>query len=188
MLKRFSIIGVTILVAFFYARYKYEVIHSQIESGVSEEASSDLILKNLPDISFETLEGETFSLREKSKKSGSKFLFVHFWGTWCAPCEAEFPELLKFISKVKNEKVVFYLVAINDEIPKIQSFLKRFKLLEKLDITFLIDNSGLYFEKFGTAKVPETYVFKIENYNSIHKFTGPQEWDKDYYLNFVDSL
>ena len=49
---------------------------------------------------------------------------VHFWATWCAPCEAELPEFIDLAKKF--EKITFFLIAVNDEEKKIHKFFKRF--------------------------------------------------------------
>ena len=191
MTKRFLIIGATLVVAFFYAHWCYETVQIQ-RGGLSAELGSKnegLVLKQLPDTSFKTLDGEDQSLRQIAKDSKEKSLFIHFWGTWCAPCEAEFPELLKFIRKTNKEKNKFLLVAINDKVPEVKKFLERFSgVLLNLNVKVLIDNDGKYFEKFGTAKVPETYVFETKSFNAIEKFTGPQNWLGDYYQKFSEAL
>ncbi len=191
MLKRFLIIGATLLVAFFYAYWSYQTV--QVQRGrVSGELGSvnkGLVLKQLPDTSFEDLAGEEASLRKIAADSTEKNLYIHFWGTWCAPCEAEFPELLKFIQKTDKLKNKFLLVAINDEVPKVNKFLDRYKsIMTKLNIQVLIDNDGKYFKRFGTAKVPETYVFESKTFNAIEKFTGPQNWLGNYYIKFSQAL
>ncbi len=191
MLKRILIIGATLLVAFFYAYWSYESVqvHRSSIGGDIGTPNEGLVLKQLPDTSFKSLDGEEKALREIAKNAKEKNLYIHFWGTWCAPCEAEFPELLKFIQGTDSSKNKFLLVAINDEVPKIKKFLERYNsILSKLNTEVLIDNDGRYFERFGTAKVPETYVFTTKDLKSIEKFTGPQNWLGDYYLKFSKAL
>ena len=40
--------------------------------------------------------------------------FVHFWATWCAPCEKELPDLLKFALN-ENKTITFLFISVNDE-------------------------------------------------------------------------
>ena len=35
-----------------------------------------------------------------------KVVVLHFWGTWCPPCRAEFPEFVKLANKFENESRV----------------------------------------------------------------------------------
>jgi thiol-disulfide isomerase/thioredoxin len=35
-----------------------------------------------------------------------KVVVLHFWGTWCPPCRAEFPEFVKLAKKFENESRV----------------------------------------------------------------------------------
>lgn len=45
--------------------------------------------------------------------SNDKPLLVNFWATWCVPCLAEFPELVKIDGDYKN-KIDFVVVSLDD--------------------------------------------------------------------------
>ena len=83
-------------------------------------------------------------------------MFVHFWGTWCAPCEAELPEFVNFIQK-NQDKGVKAILIIQDEEAKNEKVLKKFWKFPSF--TVLTDKSGRCNGRFGTVKVPETYLF-----------------------------
>ncbi|MCB9094972.1 MAG: TlpA family protein disulfide reductase [Halobacteriovoraceae bacterium] len=189
MAKRLLAIVATMLIAFGYAFYTHQKIQKMIvsEQGSEKEA---LVLKSVPDANFERLNGEKINLRTFISQESKKYIFVHFWGTWCAPCEVEFPALLKFIRKAKAHNANFYLVAVNDEVKKVKKFLDRFKSeFETLgNVEIFVENNGEFFEKFGTAKVPETYVFESQTLEALKKFVGPQEWENVYYLDWLRSL
>ncbi len=59
-----------------------------IADGVDEYARSG----------FTELTAETFPpwIREFAQSSGSRFVVVNIWATWCEPCRQEMPELLRF--------------------------------------------------------------------------------------------
>ncbi len=73
----------------------------------------------MPAALFTTLEGDTFDLNQV-KDSGTKAILIHFWATWCGPCETELPDLLNFINE-QNGDVAYLIVAINDEVPKLRN-------------------------------------------------------------------
>lgn len=146
--------------------------------------NSSFVLKELPAFNVKDVSsGEELS--SNAFAANSRALFVHIWGTWCAPCEKEMPEFLAYAAKVESEGLKFLLVAVNDEEPKIKKFLTRFPNIPK-NVTFAIDTQNVVMDLLGTLKVPETFLF-ASNGRTINKFIGPQDWLADSYvtrLNF----
>ena len=60
-----------------------------------------------PEIDLPTLAGG----RVKLSKLRGQAVIVSFWGTWCPPCRAEFPELVKL--HVKHGPSGLYVLAVN---------------------------------------------------------------------------
>src|SRR5699024_9694391 len=60
-----------------------------------------------PDFELKTLDGETVRL---SDYRGER-VFVNFWATWCPPCRAEIPDLLKLY---ENKDVEILAVDLSD--------------------------------------------------------------------------
>jgi cytochrome c biogenesis protein CcmG, thiol:disulfide interchange protein DsbE len=142
----------------------------------------------LPPSEFSTLEGQPLLLHSLYEEP-LDLLVVHFWGTWCAPCEAELPDLLNFIKRYEGQpRVRFVLVAVNDDIIKIQKHLKSMPVPRQAPILWLLDNNNVFREAFGTTRVPETYVFSSDK-KTLRKFVGPQEWNKPMFFQlFADLL
>lgn len=131
---------------------------------------------------------EKFSFNEFVGKD--EFLFVHFWATWCAPCEIEFPELVELIQILKNNpKIKFALVAVNDDLTKVKKFLAKYKLdYQKIQQQLLIlEDKGTEFNKFGTYKLPETLLFDSKK-STVRKFTGQQAWSQRHLVDYFNSL
>ncbi|MEU0637216.1 TlpA disulfide reductase family protein [Streptomyces albidoflavus] len=63
--------------------------------------------KDAPAISGETLDGATFDLADHK----GKVVVVNVWGSWCAPCRAEAPNLVKVAEDTADQGVQF--VGIN---------------------------------------------------------------------------
>ena len=180
MLNRIIIIGLIILSAVGYSIYQKNSLESQL---ASKESS---ILNKLPMGVFETLAGKPFDPNELySERLG--LLVVHFWGTWCAPCEAELPELLTFIKRFEGRSdVKFLLVAVNDEKFKIEKHLKTLSIPAS-SIVWLIDNKNVHRDIYGTTRVPETYVFSSDK-TTLRKYMGPQEWNKTMFFQSFDEF
>lgn len=167
----FSIISIAIGYSF-YTKNKIDNYFSQPEASAQTS-----ILKGLPSFQVFDLKGNT--VNSDSFKTNSKGYYIHIWGTWCGPCEVEFGDLLGFASKLENRNVIFYLIAVNDEVVKIEKFLKRYKTIPN-NVRVLIDQNNQVMDKFGTFKVPETFLFSPNN-EALNKYVGPQEWLQEIY-------
>jgi cytochrome c biogenesis protein CcmG/thiol:disulfide interchange protein DsbE len=171
--KLFIIVAI-ISITFGYAYYQRGEIHG---IGV---AGKGLILQKLPMFTIQDVETQNPLTPKELVGDGARGAFVHFWGTWCAPCEAELPSFLSFAKKFENSGVKFLLLAVNDELPKVKKFLRRFSKTMPSNVLLGIDVDGVTLDLFGTVKVPETYLFNA-SLKHLNKFIGPQDWEKPYY-------
>jgi thiol-disulfide isomerase/thioredoxin len=66
-------------------------------------------------------------LRALRKNAGGKFRLINFWATWCAPCVAEFPELVKIHRMYRHREFEVVTVSANrpDEEARVLEFLKK---------------------------------------------------------------
>ena len=162
--------------------YSYHVRRKFV---VLEGHENTPILKSIPEIKFlDSFNNADFSFDLNSQKPiGS---VVHFWGTWCGPCETELPSFISLANEFEESNLKFYLIAVNDEKLKLKKFLKRFKTFPK-NIQIVLDNSGQAMASFGVVKVPETFVFN-ESGQTLKKFSGPQEWNFPYYHTLLKDI
>jgi cytochrome c biogenesis protein CcmG/thiol:disulfide interchange protein DsbE len=164
-----ALLGLT----FLYASYERKVFY-----GSSADNSAP-VLKVLPEFNVTSVESNQV-IKSTEFLTASTGVFLHIWGTWCAPCEKEMPEFLSYAAKVQNSGVKFLLVAVNDEEMKIKKFLTRFPNIPK-NVTFAIDKENRVMDQLGTLKVPETFLFSSTG-KHINKFIGPQDWLSESYV------
>jgi cytochrome c biogenesis protein CcmG/thiol:disulfide interchange protein DsbE len=140
-------------------------------ASFQESQKSGTVITKYPKVSFQTIDKKSnydFYSTDFSKND----LFVHFWATWCGPCEAEFPKLEKLVQEAKSKNIKFLFVAVNDKVKDIKKFLKRFP---NLDVQIVVDQDFIHQSHFGTYKLPETFLFD-KNSQIIKKFTGAKNW------------
>ena len=91
--QKILLIAALLLMTFLYAHYERKQFY-----GANDGALTAHVLKELPDF---TVIGSNPVKEIKSKEflEGARGVFVHIWGTWCAPCEKEMPEFLTYAEK-----------------------------------------------------------------------------------------
>ncbi len=173
--QKLLVILVLFLSTYFYALYEHNKYVKMDEENLSRP-----VLQNLPEFQLKSFpDGLVINHRDVLDKSSGGF-FIHIWGTWCGPCEEEMPQFLAYAEKVKTIGVKFYLVAVNDTHEKVSKFMARFGNLPS-NVQILIDQEQGIMAKFGTFKVPETYLFNSRGIH-VNKFTGPQDWLSESYV------
>lgn len=164
-----------------YTYYQWQKIGS-----LSSPQVNTTLLKELPDVPLKTFKGEDTSFYKELSNDQSKMILVHFWGTWCGPCETEMPSLLGFLKKFDLTKMRVLFVATNDQAQKIEKFFEKYGPLPD-KITLLIDNDEAYSRSFGSTRVPETFLFNSQK-SLIKQFSGPQDWSNPYYSGLFQDL
>lgn len=77
-----------------------------------------------PDFSFTSKDGEFISLEDLKGKT----ILIDFWGTWCKPCVAATPGLVKLQKKFAEQPVVFISVAENDREDQWAAYIEKNKM------------------------------------------------------------
>lgn len=124
-----------------------------------------LAQKRLPEADLFLLDGSVL----KHNSLENKIVIINLWGTWCAPCLAEIPELNKLEKEfAKNEQVIFLALA-KDEPEKLKKFLSRREFrFRQLDIN---KSNAKHFNTALLKMYPKTLVYNKEG-NLTQKFLG----------------
>ena len=80
--------------------------------------------KPIPDLTMTTLDGKTIT----SKDLAGKVVIVNFWATWCAPCRAEIPDLVKLQTQYKDHLVIIGVLSEDEPGPHVSRFAADYKM------------------------------------------------------------
>ncbi|MDA3956856.1 TlpA disulfide reductase family protein [Oceanispirochaeta sp.] len=89
------------------------------------------------------------------------FTILNFWATWCPPCRAEIPEIIRYTRDYKDvEDTRIRLIGINmtsteASISQVLDFIKA----QDINFPVLLDKNGEAAGRFGIKSVPTTIVF-----------------------------
>jgi len=107
--------------------------------------------KPAADFTLATLEGDSVQL---SKLRG-KVVMIDFWATWCGPCVAELPNLVKLYQKYSaNPDVVFLSIDTNEPATAIKPFMEK----NGYSFTVLIGNQTTVPQQYGVEAIPTKFL------------------------------
>lgn len=120
-----------------------------------------------PAFSLQGIDGKQYKVggQEKRGNQGNqgdvvqKPIWIHFWASWCGPCQSEAPDIAELAEKYKDQLDVYGINAtMYDNEKDVAAF------VEKYGLTFPIlkDEQGDIFKLFRGAALP-THVFIDEN-------------------------
>lgn len=110
-----------------------------------------------------------------------KIVLVNFWATWCAPCIDELPSLQALQRERPDIQVL--AVSIDDDPDAYAAFLKQYDI----NLLSVRDGSQGANLKYGSVKVPETYV--VDRNGIIRrKFISSQDWTSPEITGYLAKL
>ena len=110
--------------------------------------------------------------RDLSAPSG-KLLVVHFWATWCAPCEEELPGLVAWWTEAKADpRIELVAVSVDEDWQTVDGFLAK---RGGPDLPVALDAKKSAASAFGTEKFPETWFLSPAGEVLLHQ-VGAQDW------------
>ena len=130
-----------------------------------------LNLSDIDDIPFEQSEYQ------------DKWVFVHFWASWCGPCRKEVPAIQKMWQIMHKEDLALAFINTSEDEDTIFSFLS----IHAPEIRPLMDRDGQATEMWKPRGLPATYLVDpkgIVRYQAL----GGRELHTPIYLNFLRSL
>jgi len=132
--------------------------------------------KQAPRIIMEDLNGRTIRLSDYK----GKVVLLNFWATWCPPCRAEMPELVRMQREYGSRGLqVIGITYPPEQRARVRRFIRRFKVNypialgtrktktlfdggQDLPMTVVIDREGLIREVIKGILLPDEFEQKIK--------------------------
>ena len=132
-----------------------------------------------PDFTLTDMDGKSFNLAS----ARGKWVFLHFWASWCGPCRKEMPAIRDMNGKLVNDKFEIVLINTAEDEDTIFSFLAEIGI----DMNSLMDADGLVTEQYKPRGLPTTILIDPQG-NVQYQAIGGREWHDPVYIDFLRNL
>jgi len=129
----------------------------------------------MADFSFTDIDGNDHDFTDFK----GRHVLVHFWASWCAPCVAEFPDLVKMAEKNADNVVVLAFSWDKKKEPMDRFLSKNVKNIPNNMIIIQKDSQKIAQDMFGTFQLPETYVYLPDGTLKSKIVGAYAEWDDE---------
>jgi thiol-disulfide isomerase/thioredoxin len=80
--------------------------------------------REIPELTMTTIDGKTITTRDLA----GKVAIFNFWATWCAPCRAEIPDLVKLQDQYKDHVVIIGVLSEDNPGEHVSTFAADYKM------------------------------------------------------------
>lgn len=98
----------------------------------------------------------------------SRYTYVDFWASWCAPCLLEMPESMKLKSEFEKKGIKFIYVSIDDNQNSWRSAIKKIGLNENDNYLLPFGKESILGKKIQISTIPR-YIILDENGDVVDK-------------------
>ncbi|SOC21830.1 peroxiredoxin [Ureibacillus xyleni] len=130
-----------------------------------------------PDFELVDMNGKTHKLSEYKGQG----VFLNFWGTWCKPCEREFPIIDKYYQEYQDEGIQVLAVNIAETDFTVNNYVER----KGLTFPVLIDKSKSVMSAYNIKPLPTTVLVNPEG--KIEKIITGEMTDESI-LNYMKQI
>jgi len=132
--------------------------------------------KPAPNLELKDVEGRALRLGDYK----GRVVLLNFWATWCAPCRAEMPDLIKWQREYKGKGLqVIGVTYPPEELTEVRKYIKSIKVNypvalgeeqtkalfdkgETIPVTVVIDKKGMVREVIQGIIFPEEFEQKVK--------------------------
>lgn len=127
----------------------------QYKSAMLKDEQAGLQVGNkAPNIELTNWNGDTLSL----KNLNGKYVLLDFWASWCPPCRAENPNVVKLYNQYKDKGFDVYSVSLDDNVDAWKKAVQKDKLDWKNHVSELKSWESNVAKMYKIESIPTTYL------------------------------
>lgn len=136
---------------------------AQGQAGLSGSAGAASNAYPAPDFRLAALDGSSLALSDHR----GRYVLLNFWATWCPPCRAELPDLVRFYQDHADQG--FILIGVNEQEPPaaVADFLRA----QGLAFPVALDADGALLDRYGVQGMPSSFLVDPQG-RVVHAWTG----------------
>lgn len=135
--------------------------------------------RSAPPLALKNMDGEMVHLEDIK----NKWLFIHFWATWCGPCRWEMPLINTIFPQFENSHLKIILVNTAEDEDTVFSFMGIAAPL----LNPLLDLDGKVTEVWQPRGLPATFFVDPKG-KLRYLALGGRDWKKPEYIQFLQKL
>lgn len=139
-------------------------------------AHEQLSARPAPELSVVRRDGSRVALAELRGKT----VLVHFWATWCPPCERELPGLLATAAALRGSAAFELLaISVDDDWDTLAAFFDRARRAIGADgaipVAVVRPSEPTLAARYGAATLPDSYLVDPQG-RLIARYAGQRDW------------
>lgn len=149
------------------------------KAEIKKETPATNILQEATAFSFRDEKGAVVSTADLK----GKVVFINFWATWCPPCIAEMPSLVKLYEQFRdNDQFVFVFINEDEEVAKAETFLQK----KGYSLPLMTRNGSIPADIYS-GTLPTTVILNKEG-KIVFKHEGLANYNSTSFINQLKAL
>jgi len=112
-----------------------------------------------------------------------KVVVLNFWASWCPPCVAETPSLVKMQNQLKDKGIIVVAISADEDDSAYHLFITKYGM----NFVTVRDPTAKIQHLYGTIQIPETYIIDRDGVLR-RKFANAFDWSTPEVTDYLSKL